>query len=59
MAASGSLEFGRFLGASSGGWAGLNALTCTNIIKDCLSPVSFPARVVVRKALYRFVGACQ
>ena len=26
-------------------------------IKDCLPAVSFPARVVVQKALYRFVGA--
>ena len=37
----------------------VTTLMRTYKIKDCLSPVSFPARVVVQKALYRFFGACE
>ena len=59
MAACGSLEFGGFLGASSGGWAGLTALHVCIKLRIASPPVSFPTRVVVQKALYRFVGTCE
>ena len=37
----------------------VTTLMPTHKIKDCLSPVSFPARVVVQKPLYRFIGPCE
>ena len=38
----------------------VTTLMPTHKIKGCLfSAVSFPARAVVQKALYRFVGACE